>query len=102
MTKESTPQEQLGEDRAVTRNMERLKEMMDASKKQPIQNLTDWGVKIPKEYRFVIELFSIAFFIIFFSFLLYRRKIKRQHEEKRFREKHKHDVNKDLPLYKYE
>lgn len=100
LTKEITPPEPIEKDRAATRNIERLKEMMDASKKRPIQNFSDWSYKIPKEYRSIIELLAVAFFIISFSILVYRRKLKRQ-EEKKFRERHKHDSSKDLPLYKY-
>ncbi|MBL7197769.1 MAG: hypothetical protein ISS47_06685 [Candidatus Omnitrophica bacterium] len=77
-----TPRDKPATDRAIIKNQERLKEMLDAQKRSLDQNLEDWGFKIPKKHRLIIEIFVITLFITFFSFLFYKRKVKKKEEIK--------------------
>lgn len=76
-------------DRAIIKNQERWKEMMDGPKTSLSEGLSDWqqDIKIPKKYRLLIELFVIALFLNIVTFLLYRRKIKSHKKEEGGRSK---------------
>ena len=86
-------------DKAIIKNQERWKKMMDSKKANLSEGLDDWGqdIKIPKKYRLLIELFAIALFLNIVTFMLYRRKIKgyKKEEEGRFKEEIERDKAKE-------
>jgi len=69
-------------DRAMEKNKERLKKMLDEQKKNTSQNLDDWGIGIPKKYRLIVELFAIGIFVSFFSFIYYKQRVKKREDKK--------------------
>ena len=89
-------------DRAVAKNQEKFKQLMDSQNKSLSQNLQDWAIKIPEEYRLIIELIAIILFISLFGFMFYRQKIRKLHEEKEAEEKQKQQSGKkSSSYYKY-
>ena len=68
---------------------------MEGPKTSLSEGLDDWSedVKIPKEYRLIIELFAIALALSLITFMLYRRKFRKQKKEKPEEDK---DKNRDL------
>lgn len=95
LTQDLTVKDQPATDRAIIRNQERWKELMEGPKTSLSEGLDDWGqdVKIPKEYRLIIELFAIALSLSLITFMLYRRKFKKQQKKKPEEDK---DKNRDL------
>ncbi|MFH1621874.1 MAG: hypothetical protein ABIA97_01990 [Candidatus Omnitrophota bacterium] len=73
-------------DKAMEKNQERLQKMLDAQKKTTSQSLDDWGMRIPKKYRLFVELFAIGIFVSFFSFIYYKRRVKKGAEAKKAEE----------------
>ena len=75
------PQGMEATDRAVLKNQQRFKEMMDAKNKKLADNVEE-GFKLPQQYRFIIEMFAIGFFVSFFGIVFYRKKFKHLQSKK--------------------
>lgn len=90
-TQDLTIKDQPATDRAIIKNQERWKELMEGPKTSLSEGLDDWrqDVKIPKEYRLIIEFFAIALSLSLVTFMLYRRKFKKQQKKKPEEDKHK-------------
>ena len=94
------PADKPATDKAVLKNQERFKKMMDEQQRQISQSLDDWIVAIPKEYRLIVDIFAIALAVTLFGLIFYRRKLKEKDSEKIVTEEEEQGPDDDITFYK--
>jgi len=92
------PKDKPATDKAIIRNQQRLQELIDGEKKVQTQDAGGWFSKIPKKYRFIVEIFAVGLFISFFSLLVYKQRVKKQ-EEERFPEEKEEGPDDGITFY---
>jgi hypothetical protein len=86
-------------DRAVIKNQERLKKMLDAQKGIN-QEAASWGPVISRKRMLIIELFSVGLFISVFSFLYYKKRIKKVEIEVKEQKEEEDGPDDGITFYK--
>lgn len=92
------PADKPATDKAIIKNQERFKKMMEEQQKQISQSMEDWGLVIPKQYRLIVDIFAIAVAITLFGLIFYRRKVREKETEKIVKEEQGPDD--DITFYK--
>lgn len=75
---EGIPQDKLATDRAITRNEERLNELIEEQKRQMFSATEEWTAKVPKQYRLIVELSLLTLFVTILGLIFYKMHVKKE------------------------